>query len=345
VKYPDGVAVNSQNNYKEPVMPENPLVSVIVPVFNAEKYITACLDSIVTQTYKNLEIIIVDDGSTDKSLETVSEYALKDGRIAVIRKPHLGVSEARNAGLDAASGAFVMFVDADDYVGGELVSRLLKACTENDLDVASCNYYYIIENSKRRRVSRNKCRTGIVLSGRELISELFSEHFWFVWGRLYRRSSIGLLRFDPDMRLCEDQKFVFEFYETPRRGIIDPGALYCHMLRTDSTMARVFPDDADNIRRFIAYVKDRAGKTSGEMSPAACRLLYTSTAMLLTVQLRLRRGDDEIAETRAGLKEYYAKLKGVTCAERTRHFIRCHASRGTILYLRRKYHRVLGITE
>jgi len=326
-------------------MPENPLVSVIVPVFNAGKYLAVCLDSIITQTYKNLEIIIVDDGSTDDSLKIANEYALKDGRIAVIRKAHLGVSEARNAGLDAASGEFVMFIDADDYAGAELVSRLLEACTKNDLDVASCNYFYVIENSKRQCVSRNKCRTGIVLSGDELISELYSEHFWYAWGRLYRRSGIGSLRFAPDMRLCEDQKWVLEFYENAGRGMIDPGALYYHMLRSDATMGRVFPDDAENIRRLLTCVKDRAGNTSGETSSAAHRFLYNNTALLLTVQLRLRRGKDEIAETRAELKEYYAKLKGVTCAEKTAHFIRCYASRGTILFLRREYHRVLGIRE
>lgn len=111
------------------------LVSIVLPVYNVEKYLERCLDSVVNQTYKNLEIIIVDDGSTDSSSEISQKWQKKDNRIKVIRKENAGLGMARNTGIENATGDFIFFLDSDDYVSGDLVEKCLKKQQENNADV------------------------------------------------------------------------------------------------------------------------------------------------------------------------------------------------------------------
>ena len=111
-----------------------PLVSIIVPVYNVEKYIRSCVDSILTQTYENLQVILVDDGTLDNSGKICDEFAKKDNRVTVIHKENGGLSSARNEGLDVASGDYIMFVDGDDYLADNAVEILLSANEKYDAD-------------------------------------------------------------------------------------------------------------------------------------------------------------------------------------------------------------------
>lgn len=114
------------------------LISVIVPVYKVEKYINQCIDSIINQTYTNLEIILVDDGSPDNCGIICDKYAKKDRRIKVIHKENAGVSSARNVGLDNSNGEFITFVDADDYVSNIYCEELLKTLKEKEVDCIAC---------------------------------------------------------------------------------------------------------------------------------------------------------------------------------------------------------------
>ncbi len=113
-----------------------PKISVIVPVYNVEKYLKECLDSIINQTLSDIEIICVNDGSTDNSLKILEEYALKDKRIKIINKENGGLSSARNAGLDIAKGEYILFVDSDDYIDSDLAEELINCIEKNSVDVA-----------------------------------------------------------------------------------------------------------------------------------------------------------------------------------------------------------------
>ena len=115
---------------------QKPLISIIIPVYNAEKYLPNCLDSVINQTYKNLEIILVDDGSTDKSSEICDEYAQKDFRIKLIHKENGGVSSARNAGLALVSGDYIAWVDSDDFVAPDYIEYMYKLLKEYDADIS-----------------------------------------------------------------------------------------------------------------------------------------------------------------------------------------------------------------
>ena len=112
-------------------------ISIIVPVYQAEKYISKCIESIVNQTYKNLEIILVDDGSTDRSGEICDEYGKKDNRIVVVHNKNKGVSVARNCGLDIATGDYITFVDSDDYIDLQMYSEMMKVVEKYSCDCGS----------------------------------------------------------------------------------------------------------------------------------------------------------------------------------------------------------------
>ena len=126
----------------------NPLISIIIPVYNVEKYLSECIESVINQTYKNLEIILVNDGSTDSCPQICEEYAAKDNRIKVIHKKNGGLSDARNIGLKQATGALISFVDSDDLLSLDFCQRLLDALIESDADIVECDFVKFEEETE-----------------------------------------------------------------------------------------------------------------------------------------------------------------------------------------------------
>ena len=119
----------------------NELISIIVPVYNMEKYLARCVDSIIAQTYDKIEIILVDDGSTDNSSSMCDHYARKDERIKVVHKLNGGLSDARNAGFAVATGSYIGYVDSDDWIEPDMYEKMYYACVENDAELAVCRYF------------------------------------------------------------------------------------------------------------------------------------------------------------------------------------------------------------
>ena len=145
----------------EPRAESCPLISVIVPVYKVEKYLDRCINSIVNQTYRNLEIILVDDGSPDNCPAMCDEWAQKDPRIRVIHNPHKGLGSARNTGIDAARGSLIGFVDSDDYVYPNMYQRLYELMTENDADLSVCEYTRVDEEGRKISDNSNKLPAGL----------------------------------------------------------------------------------------------------------------------------------------------------------------------------------------
>lgn len=125
---------------------EDKLITIIIPVYNVEKYLRECIDSVIAQTYKNLEIILVDDGSIDKSGEICDEYSKKDSRIRVIHKKNGGLSDARNVALDIAKGEYIGFIDSDDYIEKDMFETLYKLAEKYHAEISSISFYKILEN-------------------------------------------------------------------------------------------------------------------------------------------------------------------------------------------------------
>lgn len=119
------------------------LISVIIPVYNVETYLCRCVDSVLDQSYRNIEVILVDDGSPDGCPAICDEYARQDDRVRVIHQENAGLSGARNAGIDAAKGAWLAFVDSDDYLAEDFLSRLYEACVSTGSDMSVCRWEYV----------------------------------------------------------------------------------------------------------------------------------------------------------------------------------------------------------
>jgi len=170
-----------------------PLISVIVPIYNAEKYLTECIESIRNQTYKNLQIILVNDGSTDMSLEICESFARIDSRILIINQKNLGVSAARNRGIEAANGEYIGFVDSDDYLDNQMYEKLLKTILVNNADICALMNYTIKPVSAEvfNKTKLNKC---------EALKELFLLRFpTSLWAYLYKKEIIKQFRLNENI--------------------------------------------------------------------------------------------------------------------------------------------------
>lgn len=182
------------------------MVSIIVPVYNAEKRLRRCLDSILCQTYDNFEVIIVDDGSTDHSGEICNEYAEKDSRIKVLHIQNSGVSRARNYALERTSGDYLMFVDSDDWIDQEMCAEMLAEAKESNADMLVTNAHNWDENGQRQDDDASNPKVRQI----DLVKEFsFLEPYALgvVWGTLYKRECIQNLRFDSDLFVGEDTVF------------------------------------------------------------------------------------------------------------------------------------------
>lgn len=171
------------------------LISIIIPIYNVEKLLDRCIASVICQTHSELEIILVDDGSTDSCPHMCDEWGKKDSRIKVIHKVNGGLSDARNEGLKIATGEFIGFIDSDDWIAPEMYERLLKAIITDHSDIAACSVKMIWENDTKSRMltQKNNC----VLDKREAQLELLNESKLKqpVWYKLYRQSIIENIPF------------------------------------------------------------------------------------------------------------------------------------------------------
>lgn len=211
------------------------LVSVIIPVYNVEEYLPQCLNSVLNQAYKNIEILIVDDGATDASGDICDEYALKDPRIKVIHKANGGLSSARNTGMLHAKGEWVFFIDSDDWIDPETISSLQEFAIRNQCDMVQCNHYYAHDTYFLYRAVSKTEKKVKVLTRQEAMRQLIINDRLknFAWGKLYKFSLIKDLGF-PEGKFFEDSFWQHHvIHACARYGIIDE-PLYFYRQRKDS---------------------------------------------------------------------------------------------------------------
>ncbi|MBQ9229381.1 MAG: glycosyltransferase [Eubacterium sp.] len=194
---------------------KEPLVSVIVPVYNVEKYLDQCVESIVNQTYMNLEIILVDDGSPDGCPQLCDAWAAKDSRIKVIHQPNGGVSAARNAGLDIATGDYIGFVDSDDLIPEDYYEFLFNLLKKEKADIARCAHYYFDDNGFSHNCDEI-IESPFVIEGSAALMEDIKNSgnkSVVIWNKLFKRSVIDNVRFDGLLSVGEDTVFLFNVYK------------------------------------------------------------------------------------------------------------------------------------
>ena len=227
------------------------LVSVIVPIYNAEKHIRKCVDSLVNQTYQNTEIILVDDGSPDTSGKICDEYAGKYDRVKVIHKSNGGVSAARNTGMSAASGQYIHFCDADDWIEPETYSDIVPKLVEEDADVALFGWYVDTEN---KGVISSVSRTDHALDGVGDQYDIFhgmliicgtagglKGYGNFIWNKIYKKESLidengNLILFDETIKVAEDGIWLMYAGQNWNKGVFARKAYYHYYTNNESVM-------------------------------------------------------------------------------------------------------------
>lgn len=213
----------------------NGLVSIIIPVFNCEKYIDQCLESATAQTYKNIEVILVNDGSGDDSLAKCREWEKKDGRIKVIDQENKGPSEARNAGLALCRGEYIQFFDADDRVSPEITEKLLDALLKNGADVSACSFYNVYEDRTLKASFPEK-----TIEGDEIAKAIFTPGFFqSLWNKLFKREVIfskngDFIRFDRELFISEDSFWLSSVLQNAKKAVYVDEPLYYWQRREDS---------------------------------------------------------------------------------------------------------------
>ena len=222
----------------------NDLISIIVPIYKVEKYINQCLDSICGQTYKNLEIILVDDGSPDNCGKICDEYAQKDSRIKVIHKENGGLSSARNAGLDVIKGEYISFIDSDDFIENNFIEKLYNLCIDNDVDIAECNYLQF-ENEIEKTKNKDKVEIFTSYEMQNRMYSVYGTRTTVVWNKLYKNYIYKELRF-PNGKINEDEFCTYKaFYNCKKKIAVTNENLYYYRYNSESIMGKKF-----NSKRF-----------------------------------------------------------------------------------------------
>lgn len=213
------------------------LISVIVPIYKVEPYLDECISSIVEQTHKNLEIILVDDGSPDNCGVISDNWAEKDSRIRVIHKENGGISDARNCGIEAATGDYIAFVDSDDWIKPQMYETMLEAIKRENADICACN----ILSCYPDRQFEWGCKEYTVGDSERILSMLYNDTAYPVsaWNKLYRRGLWNKLRF-PKGKICEDAFTTYLLVDRANKIVQLPDALYCYRIRKNSIMTSAF---------------------------------------------------------------------------------------------------------
>ncbi len=237
----------------------NDLISVVIPIYNVEKYLKRCIDSIIAQTYKNLEIILVDDGSPDTCPKICDDYAKKDERIIVIHKQNGGLSDARNYGIEAAKGHYISFVDSDDYVSKDYIKILYESLKAENSDMAIGGHVVLYPNGKKI----NKYTGDEYREGPETILKriLYDDGIDLsACSKLYKKELFKDIRF-PVGRLYEDAATSFKLIDTANAISVASKPIYHYIIRENSISNDTFSNGKMDLiistREMADYIKDK----------------------------------------------------------------------------------------
>lgn len=258
-------------------MSEQPKVSVIVPVYKAEKYLRRCLDSILGQTMSDFEVILIDDGSPDNSGEICDEYAAKDSRFRVIHKENGGASKARNIGLDIAKGKYVWFIDADDWIDGDALSKLMS---DLDADIIFFGFKRLFKDGKTSICQIQANSSEFKYNYIDIIEKLFNSdeaYMGYTWNKLFKREILesGKIRFNEDLIIKEDEVFCFEYLRHTKSISISHLTPYNYRILDSSISHNI--NGKRNMLELAMYMQQNilADKFFFPMYSSICQAIYS----------------------------------------------------------------------
>lgn len=267
---------------------ENCLVSIIVPVYNVEDFLDECIQSLVKQSLKNIEIILVDDGSTDKSLQICKKWQLLDKRIRVIHTENYGVSHARNIGLENVNGDYIGFVDPDDWLEIDAYECMLREMISNDADVVGGGY--ILEDNDGDKIILKK-GAHKAYNREEILLEIFSCESekilgWSLWDKLFKKKVLSKIRFDEKLISAEDMVFFWQVMLNVKHFTYIPLFKYHYRQRSDSVTHNVTSpqkviSDIEGRRKILCYAKDENEDLKQLLKKNYMTNIVNATRMLL----------------------------------------------------------------
>ncbi|SDB21820.1 glycosyltransferase [Eubacterium oxidoreducens] len=279
-------------------------VSVIVPIYNGEKYLKRCVDSICNQTLKEIEILLVDDGSMDESLKICEEYEAKDDRIKVIRQEHIGVAEARNKGMRLASGIYIGFVDCDDYIYPQMFETLYRICEEKNSSVAMCG----AKKTTNVRIPsiEYEYRTQDVemISATDYLKMMYADgsvdwKYLAVWNCIYKKEAIKNLEFQSDIAF-EFGIFNLEFFLNQKEVPVINQEFYLWFQFSDSSSK--VQSKINNLRRLAPYIQMM--KTCEKNCPQVYPHVLEKVAKVVLAIMYEAKGFPEYKEVLQDMKSY-----------------------------------------
>lgn len=249
------------------------LVSIIVPVYNIDTYIASCLNSILNQTYKNIEVIIINDGSTDKTSSICKKYALNDSRIILINQDNAGVSMARNRGLSLAKGEYLTFIDGDDYVYETYIEKLIVNAIDNLADISVLSY---LEKWQKKDIQYGGTGNIIVYNNQEALEDFLTEKNikQSICCKLYKKEIYEAHRFRTDMKVAEDKYYNLETFMASNVICYEDSCEYVYRMRTGSAVKGSFSFKNIDAVNIMEQAKDRVLKTYPTLKKEAEKMYY-----------------------------------------------------------------------
>jgi len=237
-------------------------ISIIVPIYNVEKYLAKCVESILSQTYSHLEIILVNDGSTDQSTKIIDKYAAIDKRIKIIHKQNGGLSDARNKGYDLVTGDYLMFIDSDDLVSSDFCEKMCKAALLHDADIVECSFKRFEDEKELKNFEAdNKVKE---LDAEQALELLMREQLkQVVWNKIYKVGIVDSLHFEKG-KTHEDEFWTYQIFGRAKKIVKIPDVLYFYRQQNDSIMAQKYSfrrlDGLEAREQRISYIASKFPK-------------------------------------------------------------------------------------
>lgn len=286
----------------------NPLISVIIPVYNVEKYLEKCLDSVINQTYKNIEIILVDDGSTDNSGVICDEYKEKYKGITVIHKKNEGVAKARNTGKEYVRGEYFCFIDSDDFITENYIQVLFDLAEKYGADIACCGYKYIWPDGKEKRTICADKPDSYEYSdkGINVICGMLHGKSMFLPScccKIFRTSTAGDFAF-PEFLIGEDFLASMDYYAKAEKVAYINMPMYCYLQNDDSAMHSVNPEKIYNMILSGDCIYDKSVKLSPSLKKAASHYVIEINMLGLMKLWSCENCNDKINHIKANIKKH-----------------------------------------